>query len=267
VDIRCLARDARGEPTDPVLATAEGTVVYVNRRPSLSNYGNYVILQHRIEGLDIYSLYAHLRAVRPELRPGTRVRAGENLGTMGRTSNTPSHITQDRAHVHFELDLRVSDRFAAWRRVREPKERNDHGEWNGQNLLGLDPAEILRAQARLGTNFSLRRFLREQPELCRVRVRGTGFSWARRYALLIEPDPKAPRAGASGYELVLNYYGLPFRLIPSSAAELPNSGRPGLVSVNEREQAAHPYYDLVVKRAGSWVLGRKGDRLLDLLTY
>src|SRR6266850_2431592 len=40
LDIRCLQRDKRGEPIDPVLATADGMVAYINSRPSLSNYGN-----------------------------------------------------------------------------------------------------------------------------------------------------------------------------------------------------------------------------------
>src|SRR5262249_50719145 len=58
LDIRCLGRDKHGEPTDPVMATADGTVVYINRKPSLSNYGNYVVMRHHIDGLEIYSLYA-----------------------------------------------------------------------------------------------------------------------------------------------------------------------------------------------------------------
>src|SRR4249920_2888795 len=40
LDIRCLQRDKHGEPTDPVMATADGEVAYMNRKPSLSNYGN-----------------------------------------------------------------------------------------------------------------------------------------------------------------------------------------------------------------------------------
>ena len=52
LDIRCLHRDRRGEPTDPILATADGTVAYINKRPSLSNYGNYLILRHSIEGIE-----------------------------------------------------------------------------------------------------------------------------------------------------------------------------------------------------------------------
>src|SRR5213594_1812619 len=67
LDIRCLQRDRHGEPIDPVLATVDGTVVYINTRPSLSNYGNYIVLRHQIEGLEIYSLYAHLREIRAGL--------------------------------------------------------------------------------------------------------------------------------------------------------------------------------------------------------
>ena len=75
LDIRCLQRDRRGEPTDPVLATADGTVAYISTRPSLSNYGNYLVLRHQVEGLEIYSLYAHLREVRHDLKIGQAVKA------------------------------------------------------------------------------------------------------------------------------------------------------------------------------------------------
>src|SRR5215472_8956349 len=42
LDIRCLQRDKHGEPIDPVMATADGVVAYINTKPSLSNYGNYI---------------------------------------------------------------------------------------------------------------------------------------------------------------------------------------------------------------------------------
>jgi hypothetical protein len=53
LDIRCLRRDRRGEPTDPVMATADGSVAYVNRRTGLSNYGNYLILKHSVDGVEV----------------------------------------------------------------------------------------------------------------------------------------------------------------------------------------------------------------------
>ena len=114
LDVRCLQRDKHNEPTDPVLATADGTVAYINRKPSLSNYGNYVVIHHRIEGLDIFSLYAHLSAMRTGLKVGDALKAGEAFATMGHTSNTGEPISKDRAHVHFELNLMANDHFSAW---------------------------------------------------------------------------------------------------------------------------------------------------------
>src|SRR5687767_6760757 len=116
LDIRCLQRDKRGEAIDPVMATAEGAVAYINRRTGLSNYGNYLILKHAVDGIEIYSLYAHLKEIRADLKSGQPVKAGETIAIMGRTSNTGQAITKDRAHVHFELNFLVNDRFGAWYR-------------------------------------------------------------------------------------------------------------------------------------------------------
>ena len=128
LDIRCLQRDQHGEPVDPVLATADGTVAYINTRPSLSNYGNYIVLRHQIDGLEIYSLYAHLHAVRAGLKIDQPVKTGEQIAVMGRTTNTREGISRERAHVHFELNLLVNDHFANWYKTAHPGERNDHGE-------------------------------------------------------------------------------------------------------------------------------------------
>lgn len=267
MDIRCLQRDKRGEPTDVVRSTADGVVMYVNRKPSLSNYGNYVVVQHHIDGLEVFSLYAHLATVREELYPGTRVRAGEKLGIMGRTSNTQTKISKDRAHLHFEIGLRLSDRFSQWRREREPNLRNDHGEWNGQNLIGLDVVQLFRDQARLQSAFSLLRFISSQKELCRVQVKTTQFCFLRRYRALVTENPRAEAEGIAGYELVLNYTGLPFQMTPRSQAELKSNSRFTLISVNEREQAMRPCGKLVTKKAGKWTLTTTCERLLDLITY
>jgi len=267
LDIRCLQRDGRGEPTDPVMATADGTVVYINLKPALSNYGNYVVLRHRIEGLEIYSLYAHLRDVQPGLKAGQSVKAGETIAIMGHTSNTRQRISKDRAHVHFELNLFVNDRFAGWFKRTSPNERNDHGEWNGQNLLGLDPRLILLAEQERGDQFSLLEFLRRQTELCRVWVRKTEFPWRKRYAALVRPNPTAEKEGIAGYEMALNFNGVPFELIPRAASEVKGAGKYRLLSVNEAEYQKNHCRRLVVKKGGRWELGRHGIELLDLLTY
>jgi murein DD-endopeptidase MepM/ murein hydrolase activator NlpD len=162
LDIKCLQRDKRGEPTDAVRATAAGTVVYVNTRANLSNYGHYVILRHNVEGIEIYSLYAHLSEAL--VHQGAKVNAGDQIAIMGRTSNTHERISKERAHVHFELNVVLNDRFAAWYRRTEPNQRNDHGNWNGHNLLGLDPRLILLAQQKEGDRFSILNFIRSQTD-------------------------------------------------------------------------------------------------------
>jgi peptidoglycan LD-endopeptidase LytH len=267
LDIRCLERNRRGEPTDPVMATADGTVVYFSNKPALSNFGKYVVIRHFIEGIEVYSLYAHLSEIRSGLATGKSVKAGEVIGTMGRTSNTGETIGKDRAHVHFELNLFVNEGFAGWHRQNFPTQRNDHSIWNGQNLDALDAREIFLAEHNPANKFSLLNYLRSQTELCRVLVRSTNFHYLKRYPLLVLPNPVADKEGAAGYEITLNYNGVVFALMPRAASEIHGSGRIQLLAVNEEEEKANPCRHLLVRRNGRWQLTDTGLRELELLIY
>ena len=267
LDIRCLQRDSRGEPADPVMATADGTVAYVNKRPALSNYGNHVILRHGVDGVEVYSVYAHLSAIQSNVVPGQKVKAGEVIGTMGRTANTRQGISKDRAHLHFELNLLLNDRFAAWHKKNALTERNDHGDWNGHNLVGIDPRAVLLAQRTQGARFNLASFLRTQPELCRVFVRSTGFPYLKRSPALITGNPRAEKEGLVGYEVALNFNGLPFQLIPRAASEIKATTRMQLLSVNEAEKARNPCGRFVTQRNGRWELTHTGTQRMELLIF
>lgn len=267
IDICCKERDRRGEPVDPVLATAAGEVAYMNSKQGLSNYGKYLVLRHQIDGLEIYSLYAHLKEFRSGLKVGQSVKGGEVVATMGRTANTQQGITKDRAHVHFELNLLVNDRFAFWFKGANPGQRNDHGLWNGQNLTGLDPRLVLLAVKEQGSRFNLLQFTRQQTELCRVFVRDTHFPWLQRYPMLIRRNPAAEKEGIVGYEIALNYSGLPFELIPRCASEIKSKSKYQLLNVNVAEVARNPARHLVARQGSHWALTTHGRKLLDLLTY
>ena len=267
LDIKCLQRDRHGEPADPVMASADGTVAYFSTKAALSNYGKYVVLRHHIEGIEVYTLYAHLSDIRSDLKPGNFVKAGEIIATMGRTSNTRQGISKERAHVHFEIDLLVNERFPVWFQKNFPGERNDHGQWNGRNLLGLDPRLVLLREHEQGANFSLLRFIRSETELCRVVVRNTNFPWVKRYTSLIKRNPIAERDGVAAYEIALDYNGVPFQLVPRAASELTSKARVHLLSVNESEQSQHSCRKLVKKRSGHLELATAGLQLIDLLTY
>jgi murein DD-endopeptidase MepM/ murein hydrolase activator NlpD len=266
LDIRSVQKDKRGEPLDPVLATADGTVAYFNTKPGLSNYGKYIILRHQIDGLDIYSLYAHVAEIAP-LKHGDAVKAGQTIATMGRTTNTRQGISRDRAHVHFELDLVLNERFPDWYRKTFPGQRNDHGAWNGQNLAGLDPWQVFTTQRSRGAAFNLTEFIRGQTALCRVAVRATNFPWLRRYPGLVQPNPVAAQEGIAGYEIALNYVGLPFELIPRAASELKSKSKVTLLSVNAEEYQKRPCRKLVSNRSGRWQLANNGQHLVDLLIF
>jgi peptidoglycan LD-endopeptidase LytH len=266
LDIRCLQRDKRDEPTDPVMATADGTVAYFNTRPSLSNFGNYVILRHMIDGIEIYSLYGHLREVRPGLRVGQSVKAGEVIGTMGRTANN-TLIPKWRAHVHFQLNLLINDRFAAWFKIIYPRERNDFGEWSGYNLDALDARQILLDEHAQGAKFNLVNFIRSQTEMCRVVVRATNFPFLKRYPMLVVPNPTAAKEGVAGYEIALNFNATPFQLMPLAPSQIKSPARYQLLSVNAAEARANPCRHLLVQRRFHWELTEAGRRALELLTY
>jgi hypothetical protein len=80
-------------------------------------------------------------------------------------------------------------------------------------------------------------------------------------------NPKADTEGVTGYELWLNFNGIPYRFIPRSAAEITGKAETQLLSVNEAEQAVKGAKRLLIKRRGRWELSHRGQQLLDLLTH
>lgn len=84
--------DIEGDVGDPVVAVAGGTVVV---RPNNEAAGNTVHVRHDDGTL---TKYFHLDAF--SVRNGQRVEAGQQIGTMGRTGNTPA---QGDTHLHFEM--------------------------------------------------------------------------------------------------------------------------------------------------------------------
>ena len=266
LDIRCLKRDKRGEPTDAVMASCDGTVAYINKRVSASNYGKYVVLRHTIEGIEVLTLYAHLSEVPDSVKAGKPVKAGDVIATMGRTSNTRERISRERAHVHFEIDLFLNDRFSIWYKKEHPKEPDDHGIWNGVNMVGLDPRLVLLEQQAQGARFSLLKFIQSRPELCRVLVRDTNFPFVRRYPMLMRPNPTVQREGVAGYEIQFDFNAVPISLTPRAASEIKSKQKYQLLSVNAAEQEKNPCRHFVLRHGKGWELSNQATTFLNLLT-
>jgi hypothetical protein len=99
-----------------------------------------------------------------------------------------------------------------------------------------------------------------------VLVRQADFPWARRYPMLVKRGGLRPGEKAAGYEIALDYNGLPFELTARGAAQCKGPGKYRLLSVNEAEYAKNPARRLVKRQGSQWVLGNNGLSLLDLLT-
>lgn len=81
--------DIAGNEGDPVLAAADGEVVYVGS--ALRGYGNLVIVKHNEEFI---SAYAHNRQIL--VKQGQSVKRGQRIAEIGRTD-------ADRTKLHFEV--------------------------------------------------------------------------------------------------------------------------------------------------------------------
>ena len=268
IDIKCTQRDAKGEPIDPVSAAADGTIAYINAKAGLSNYGNYIVMQHQVDGLPVYTLYAHLRALASGLSVGQVKKSGEIIATMGRTSNTRQGISRERAHLHFEICLLANPNFSAWYKKNLADQRDDHGRWNGQNLIGINPRKLFLGQHKDKAKrqpFSLRQFISSQPVLYRVLVKSPNFQWAKRHPNLV--DSMKPQKAIAGYEISLDPNGVPVSSTPRDASSFSGEEPFKLLHVDPQVYKKFPCRKLVFKKGQQWVLTAKGITHIKLLTY
>jgi murein DD-endopeptidase MepM/ murein hydrolase activator NlpD len=80
----------------PVYAAGDGKVVPIVPNPS-STYGIQVVIAHNGR---VFTQYAHLAS--SSVRPETVVSAGDRIGAVGTTGNTPPRA---QPHLHFEVRI------------------------------------------------------------------------------------------------------------------------------------------------------------------
>jgi murein DD-endopeptidase MepM/ murein hydrolase activator NlpD len=208
MDIRPMRRDARGEPLDDVRSIASGTVVYANRVAGYSNYGRYVVVEHRFGGCPYYSLYAHLNTVAVEA--GQVVKQGEKLAIMGHTGEG---INRERSHVHVELNLMLNDHFEEWHDAVFKGDPNRNGIYNGINLAGLTLARLYLALQK-NSALTIPGFLAKEEVFYKVILPNSGnFQLAQRYPWMIEGLPNDKPVA---WEVSFTRSGLPLRVAPSN---------------------------------------------------
>lgn len=264
IDIRAVATDRRGEPTDSVFAAMAGVVRHISASPGNSSYGRYVVLEHPAATPAVYTLYAHLAQIAPGLRLGATVSAGDVLGTLGHSSGGYM-IPKDRSHLHFEIGVAATQNFQSWYNAKKFGSRNEHGMWNGMNLLGLDPLAFFndwRAQ-RIS---SVQDFFNRQDQVVKLRIATYQTpDFIRRYpSLLTKPIPMGLVAG---WEIKFNWSGVPYAWTPLSRQEVaglkPNT--PQLVEVDAAVERRERSRSLAVQRRGTWTMGKDLETVMQQL--
>lgn len=81
----------------PIYAIADGVVR--EHVDGSGSWGNYVIIEHQINGQTVLSSYAHMQRGSSPLVAGATVRVGDFVGLVGATGQVTG------AHLHFELDV------------------------------------------------------------------------------------------------------------------------------------------------------------------
>src|SRR5256886_2156490 len=207
IDIRALRRDARGEPLDEVRAIADGKVVHTNPVPGYSNYGKYIVIEHRWDDSNYYSLYGHLSSI--AVQPGNGVKRGQTIAAMGYTG---AGLNQARAHLHLELNVMLSHRFEAWYNAFFKNDPNHNGIYNGMNLAGLDIARFYLA-LRKNPSLTIPEFLSTEETFYKVTLpKSRYFELQKLYPWMLTA---ATRNDKSSWEISFARSGLPLKIEPS----------------------------------------------------
>ena len=229
LDLFPIQRDARGEALDDIHAVLSGLVVHVNTVVGHSSYGRYVVIKHDGESPAFHTLYAHLASIGPGVQLGTRVSAGTILGKMGRSAGGYS-IPPERAHLHFEMGFKLTDKFQTYYDRQKYGSENRHGNWNGMNLVSVDPLGFYEA-IRSGRAKNIAQYLKMEPAVARIRVHTSKVpNFVKNYPALVTRSYASLQVVA--WDIAFTQYGVPKEWTPRFADEGLDgrSGDVGIVS-------------------------------------
>ncbi len=265
IDLAPVLPRSKGEVTDPVAAIYDGVVRHVSRVSGNSSYGRYVVLEHPGQDLAVYSLYAHLSRIEKGLEPGQIVRAGQQIGVMGRSAGGYT-IPRQRSHLHLEIGLRLTDAFEEWYRRQGYDTPNQHGPFNGINLVGWDPLDYFQA-FREGRAESPLGYIGSLPPAVMLHVFTTRRpDFLERYPELVLPGCEPSEQ--AGWEVLLSAWGLPLSFKPIRQEDLNGVRNPGdisVVGINREALEAYACRDIIDERGDRVLLGRGGQTLMEIL--
>jgi len=86
-----------------IFAVADGVVV--EHSEGGSSWGNFVVIEHTIDGETVFSGYAHMQSASSPLSVGQEIRVGDFVGLVGATGQATG------AHLHFTISIGDRNHF------------------------------------------------------------------------------------------------------------------------------------------------------------
>ena len=179
-----------------------------------SAYGKYIVLERTQLNPIIYSLYAHLEEISPTLKIGKRVQVAQPIGQMGNTASF--RIPLERSHLHFEVGIRLSNNFDKWYQRQRFKTPNKHSNYNGYNLVGIDPIKFYSEYQKKSFR-SPSEFFRNLPTVTKVHVMSQSTPYLAKRSSALISSTSSPNAVKS-WICSFGPFGLPIRLEPSASS-------------------------------------------------
>ncbi|MCZ6672512.1 MAG: hypothetical protein O7C75_06180, partial [Verrucomicrobia bacterium] len=141
---------------------------------------------------------------------GKSVQAGQKIATMGRSASYT--IPRNRAHLHFEVCLRLTDRFQNWYDWKDFDDKNDHGIFNGMNLVGIDPASFFEETQWRHTDRLRTVLFTEKTAFTIVVSTRQVPDFIQRYPALV--NGVIPDRELAGWRIEYTWYGVPKKWTP-----------------------------------------------------
>lgn len=252
LDLYGIQFNAKKEVLDSIFAVLSGKVVHINDDSSKSRYGKYVVLLHKQEGCKFYSLYAHLNSIDDGVRLNHFVSEGTRLGQMGNSSGGYT-IPKSRAHLHFEIGMQLTNNFQSWFKSQDYETKNWHKNWNGMNLLGVDPLDFYRS-IRKNYSVDFKSYLESLPHILAVQVRSNDMPF------FIQNNPSfldtngLSKSDIAGWEIIIARFGIPIRWKALSDSELSLED-----GIDLKLTEYNPNYDFRVEPVLFW---KKGTQIV-----
>ena len=260
LDLYPVKRDPKGKAEDSIFAITDGIVTHINATAGYSAYGKYVVLEHKNLTPSLYSLYAHLDSISPKLAVGSKVSIAQVIGKMG-NSSSGYRIPLNRSHLHFEIGLRLTNKFQNWYNKKRFSSKNRHGNYSGFNLVGIDPIQFY-SEYKKKSFATPEDFLRTLSPSVIVQVKTSKTpDFVTRYPSL---SVAKKSNNSNGWKVTFGPYGIPLLIEPVTELISPKEKQIQVLSFNPESQKK-PCRRLTKKMGNQYVPAEQLQTYLELI--